>query len=173
LGQAALCHPRRGFLQYRRSALPFAAAYAIWIPPGLSHHSSTPQATRYASVYVHRDHCSALPQRPCTLQIKPLLRAIVDDFASRGVHEPATEADARLALVLLDQVRLAPRQDSYLPTSNDALLGPVLTQLQANPATGARWRLAHERHTTERTLARRCRRDLGCRSTSGDNDCAC
>jgi AraC-like DNA-binding protein len=64
--------------------------------------------------------------------------------------------------VVVDQLALAPRAGSYLPSSDDPLLAPVLLALQATPGDNrslAEW--AQLVHTTERTLVRRCQRDLG------------
>ena len=64
--------------------------------------------------------------------------------------------------MLVDQIRLAPRFESYLPFSDDPLLGPILAALQADPGdrrSAAQW--AREAGTTERTLSRRCHDQLG------------
>lgn len=137
-------------------------AYAIWIPPEFLHDSRTPHPTRYASVYVRRDLCCGLPDGPSTLSVSLLIRAIVADFAMRNVTNPITAEDERLSRVLLDQLRLAPRHESYLPSSDDPLLSPVLSALQDAPGDRrslAEW--ARVVNTTERTLSRRCRASLG------------
>jgi transcriptional regulator GlxA family with amidase domain len=64
--------------------------------------------------------------------------------------------------VLLDQLVVAPRAGSYLPTSEDPALGAVLRLLEANPGDNRSLpELAAAAHTTERTLMRRSQRDLG------------
>ena len=87
---------------------------------------------------------------------------------SRRLRRPRRDAaqeraeDLRLAQVLVDQIRLAPRFESYLPFSDDPLLGPILAALQADPGdrrSAAQW--AREAGTTERTLSRRCHDQLG------------
>ena len=137
-------------------------AYAIWIPAEVLHESRTPHATRYASVYVRRDLCRGLPEVPSTLSLSLLIRAIVADFAMRDVTDLLTDADERLGRVLLDQILLAPRHDSYLPSSDDPLLSLVLSALRDTPGDRrslAEW--ARDVNTTERTLSRRCRATLG------------
>lgn len=137
-------------------------AYAIWIPPEVLHDSRTPNATRYASVYVRRDLCCGLPDFPSTLSLSLLIRAIVADFAMRDVTYPITAEDERLCRVLLDQLRLAPRHESYLPSSDDPLLSPLLSALRNAPGDRrslAEW--ARVVNTTERTLSRRCQTSLG------------
>ncbi|HEY4252567.1 MAG TPA: helix-turn-helix transcriptional regulator [Roseomonas sp.] len=136
--------------------------YGIWIPPDVPHEAWNRHAMRYVSVYVDRPLCAGLPPGPCTLGLSPLLKAILADFADRAVTLPETEADRRLAEVLVDRIRLAPRFETYLPVSDDALLGPVLRAMQAAPGDRrslAEW--ARAAGTTERTLSRRCQDRLG------------
>ncbi|MEX2696135.1 helix-turn-helix domain-containing protein [Rhizobium mongolense] len=59
-------------------------------------------------------------------------------------------------------MRRAPRQDTYLPTSQDRALSIVLAALRRDPGDDrslGEW--ASVVHSTERTLSRRCQRDLG------------
>ncbi len=135
--------------------------YGVWIPPHLEHVSSNRHEASYATVYVARALCAALPPHPCTMVISPLIQAVLDTLCARRIEVPQSAPDQRLFEVLLDELRVAPSHDSYLPTSQDPLLGRVLGELQACPWDGrslAEW--AALVHTTERTLARRCERDL-------------
>ncbi|TCR91809.1 helix-turn-helix transcriptional regulator [Rhizobium sp. BK376] len=136
--------------------------YAIWLPPDTLHDAWNQHDIRYVTIYVERALCADLPATTSTLSISPLLKAILADFASRDVTAPETAEDLRLAQVLVDQIRLARRFDSYLPLSSDALLGPILRSLQEHPGDRrslAEW--ARMVKTTERTLSRRCQDELG------------
>jgi AraC-like DNA-binding protein len=136
--------------------------YGIWIPPEVAHEAWNRQDMRYVSVYVALPLCASLPPSPSTLELSPLLKAILADFAARDVTQPKTAEDLRLAQVLVDQIRLAPRFESYLPVSDDPMLGPILAALQADPGdrrSAAEW--ARAAGTTERTLSRRCHDQLG------------
>ena len=136
--------------------------YGIWIPVGTEHHARSGQEVRYVSIYLDAKLCTAMPDKPCTLELDPLIKAILAHFAARGVNAPKTHQDKRLADVLVDQIQVAPRRDTYLPLSEDALLSPVLAALQDDPGDRrglAEW--AHAMGTTERTLSRRCQRELG------------
>ncbi|MBZ5758929.1 MULTISPECIES: AraC family transcriptional regulator [Rhizobium] len=136
--------------------------YGIWLPPYTLHEAWIRHDVRYVTVYVARELCADLPPVPQTLSLSPLLKAILADFAIRDVGVPQTTEDLRLAQVLVDQIRLAERCESYLPLSVDALLGPVLSALQESP--GDRRSLeewARMMKTTERTLSRRCQDELG------------
>ncbi|PZU86647.1 MAG: AraC family transcriptional regulator [Shinella sp.] len=136
--------------------------YAIWIPPGFRHEALNRHDIRYATAYIEAALCADLPDEPCTLALSPLLKAIFADFDARGVRHPQSDADLRLAMVIVDQVRSAPRVLHYLPSTDDPLLAPVLQALQDDPGnkrSAAEW--ARFAGTTERTLARRAQDLLG------------
>jgi AraC-like DNA-binding protein len=136
--------------------------YAVWIPPDVTHSGIIRQQVIYHSAYLDIHLCKELPSEPCALVLSPLLKAILADFATRQVLVPTTAADKRLAQVLVDQLLAAPRSRSYLPHSDDPVLSRLLNALQREPANNrslAEW--AQELHITERTLTRRCQRELG------------
>lgn len=136
--------------------------YAVWIPPNADHSCYNRYAVVYRSVYLALEHCEGMPSEPCTLVLSPILKAILNDFAERDVHVAQSEADLRLAQVLLDQLALSPAEQRYLPFAETPLLAQVLDAMQAEPGdnrTQAEW--ASQVHTTERTLARHCQRELG------------
>lgn len=136
--------------------------YAIWTPPDIACDCRNRYPVRYVSLYIARDLCAAMPSAACTLELSPLIKAILADFSGRDITVPRSEADRRLAQVLVDQVSIAPRRSSYLPLSDDPALAMVLAALQREPGDRrslAEW--ARIAGTTERTLSRRCQRDLG------------
>jgi len=64
--------------------------------------------------------------------------------------------------VLIDQLKAGGRRENLLPMAKDPLLKRVLEELISNPSDSrslSQW--ANYVNTTERTLARRCKRDLG------------
>ena len=136
--------------------------YAIWVPPNVVHGCHLRHAVVYRSIYVAPALCEALPARACMLAIGPIVKSILADFAERGVHIPSEAADLRLAQVVVDQLARCRVEPNYLPGAESALLSAVLDALQANPGDHrslAEW--AATVHTTERTLARHCLRELG------------
>ncbi len=138
----------------------------VWLPPQVEHVGLNRHAANHCSLYVSAPLCAALPPQACALTIGPLARAPLDHLrAQAGAAAPRaapSPADARLLQVLVDQLALAPRAHSFLPGSGDALLAPLLAALEANPGDARSLaELARDFHTTERTLLRRCRRELG------------
>lgn len=136
--------------------------YATWIPADALHCCHNRNMVSFVSVHIERHLCDGMPDSACTLALSPLIKAIIADFETRGVTEPKTEEDVRLALVLVDQLKKAPRRESYLPFSDDLMVRPITDALHKDPGDGrslAEWASALD--TTERTLSRRFQSCLG------------
>ena len=136
--------------------------YGIWAPPRVEHQAQARYEANHCCLYIREELCGDFPPEACAVAINPLIRAILVHLRDNHIVYPENEAENRLFLVLLDQLKLAPQQGNYLPTSDDLLLRPVLTELYEKPGDSrslAAW--AAVAHTTERTLARRCQHDLG------------
>lgn len=138
--------------------------HGIWLPPRLPHRGLNRQAVHHCSVYIAPELCGELPAAPGAMTVSPLLRALLEHLVQQPVppRPSLSPAQTRLLQVVLDQIVAAPCSGSYLPGSGDPALSEVLALLQADPGDPRSMaELAHAVHTTERTLARRCRRDLG------------
>ncbi|NVK44538.1 MAG: helix-turn-helix transcriptional regulator [Oceanospirillaceae bacterium] len=136
--------------------------YGFWLPPDIEHQGLTRTETCHCSLYVAPELCAAMPDSPCALTVSPLVRAILEQLHAQSAEPEISAEDQRLLQVLLDQLGRAECVGSYLPGSDDALLGPVLRALEANPGDNrSQAELARSVHTTERTLLRRCQRELG------------
>ena len=136
--------------------------YAIWIPPGVEHCCQNAGEVHYACIDIPAGACQGLPDAPCTLEISPVMRAILADFERRGVCHPVTPEDRRMAQIVIDQARQARVYASYLPSTTDPVLAPVLAALQRKPGDkrgAAYW--AGTAGITERTLLRHCQQHLG------------
>lgn len=136
--------------------------YGIWLPPHLEHVGLNRHEACHCSLYLAPPHSDRLPKSPCALSVSPLVRSLLEHLRQHPPGLPRTEAEERLLQVLVDQLAASPCAGSYLPTSDDPLLGPVLAALEARPADNRSLvELAKAVHTTERTLMRRCQRELG------------
>ncbi|HJW55568.1 MAG TPA: helix-turn-helix transcriptional regulator [Burkholderiaceae bacterium] len=136
--------------------------YGIWLPPHVEHMGLNRYEACHCSLYIAEELSGTLPRVACALTVSPLVRAMLDHLRQHPPQLPHTDQDQRLLQALVDQLAAAACAGSYLPTSDDPLLGPVLRALQARPDdTRLLAELAHAANTTERTLMRRCRRDLG------------
>ncbi len=144
----------KGFLSPRH--------YLVWTPPDTEHDGRNSFKTRYTSIYIERRLCKLLPDKPCTLVLSPLLKAIIDHFETRKIRHPITSEDLRLADVLIDQLRLAPKHASYLPLSNHPKIKPIIAEMLKTPnddRTLSEW--GKFIHATERTLARYFQSEFG------------
>ncbi|MCH6192245.1 MULTISPECIES: AraC family transcriptional regulator [Serratia] len=136
--------------------------FVLWTPAGIEHSCYNQRLAQCRMVDIAPALCAGMPADPCLVNVTPIFRAIAEDFYARKQYIPQTEADLRLCQVLIDQLHLSPRQQTYLPSSDDKFLAPVLEALEHCPADNtslATW--AKRVYTTERTLSRRCQQDLG------------
>ncbi len=137
------------------------AEMAVWIPPGQRHSSYNHQQAQLHILNIATDCCSDMPEHACLLTPDAITRAIMNEFAARRLTHPQSEEEWRLCAVLIDRLRQAPIQTSFLPGSDDKFLAPILRALEAQPGdntTLAQW--AQRVFTTERTLARRFQQQL-------------
>lgn len=83
--------------------------------------------------------------------------------ARRALRAHGEPLDARHAGASARPAALArAKRQRYLPNSQDSVLAPVLKALEADPSDNRTLpEFALAANTTERTLARRCERDLG------------
>jgi len=136
--------------------------YGLWLPPDVDHTGMNRQEASFCSVYVVPERATRMPQQVCALTVSPLLHGLLEHLRQTPSSQAHGAPRERLLQVVLDQLETAPVSGSYLPTSNDPLLAPVLQALEAAPGDArsvADW--AALVHTTERTLMRRCQSQLG------------
>lgn len=136
--------------------------FGVWLPPGTEHLASTGDETSYFLLDIEHNLCDRLPNTASVLAVGPIAKAIFLDLKHRGVRDPQNPEDARLMRVLIDQLSVGSPLECFLPLSNDQALKQVLAELCKNPGdcrSLVEW--ARHVHSTERTLARRCKRDLG------------
>lgn len=136
--------------------------FGVWLPPETEHLAWAGDETSYFLLDIEQTLCGRLPRQASVLAVGPIAKAILMDLKKRGIGEPRNADDARLMRVLIDQLSIGSPLESFLPLSEDQALKQVLEALCKNPGDGRsleEW--ARHVHSTERTLARRCKRDLG------------
>lgn len=157
-------HVSQGLMYFYITGSVFVvpAGYGVWIPPNLEHSAHNIVASTFRPIHVSLKFSEHLPAKPCALQISPILRSIIADFAERRVSVATTPQDLRLAEVALDQLKAAPVQECFLPYATSKELRSVLQCLEDNPGDDrplAEW--ATYANVTVRTLERRCLTELG------------
>jgi len=136
--------------------------YAIWIPPGIVHAAVNSTSATYRAVYLSHDFCANMPAEPCAITVSALLRAILEEFSHLNVRVPSTDPQRRMAGVALDQIEASRQTQEYLPLPTSALLTQVLEHIRQNLSDKqSTSELAALFHVTERTLERRCVREIG------------
>jgi hypothetical protein len=115
--------------------------YAVWIPPETLHDGYIRQDVTFHSAYIDASLCASCRPGRARAGAQPLLKAILGDFAARGVTTPASEADRRLAQVLVDQLELAPCSRNYLPGSDEPSSRPCWPPCRPSRAVTAHWRI--------------------------------
>ncbi|NEB18728.1 helix-turn-helix transcriptional regulator [Streptomyces coelicoflavus] len=87
---------------------------------------------------------------------------LIQVISHTSAPEGQSDEQLRLRAVLLDQLRLAPQQPLHLPAPSTPLLTEVCDMLRSDPADGRSLaELGRQVGTSERTLSRMIRRDLG------------
>ena len=136
--------------------------FGVWLPPQTDHLAWAGDRSVYLVLDVDHSLCSRLPGAATIIAVGPIAKAILLDLDRRGLDVPRTAEDSRLMRVLVDQLSGGASLDQFLPLSDDRALRRVLDELCEHPEDNRsllEW-AAHV-HTTDRTLARRCQRDLG------------
>lgn len=136
--------------------------YGIWLPPDVEHVGLNRHEACHCSLYVERGLCSTLPAAACAVTVRPLMRSILDHLRQYPPELSPTDEEARLMRVLVDQLAAAECAGSYLPTSDDPVLGPILRAMEEHPGDNRPLaELVSLADSTERTVMRRCQRELG------------
>lgn len=135
--------------------------YGIWVPPQMIHQCCNDDAAQHCAIFIATDFCVELPSKPCSMQISPLMREMLEYLRELPSSEDCAEY-SRFMRVFLDQLLIAPSTSSYLPTANDPFLRRLLKELESNPGDNRSLeKLAQGIGISERSLSRKCKKELG------------
>lgn len=153
-----------GILEIEADSVRFLAPphLAIWIPANATHRSYNRKPIEYCSLNIDAKLTHHFPTQTSLIKVTPIVSAIIEDFRQRSVSIAKEDKDKRLVKVLLDQLESQQVEQHFLPTSNNKYLAPILSAVEDNPVDQTSlsdW--AVKVHTTERTLARYCKAELG------------
>ena len=135
---------------------------AVWIPPRVEHAIRMTGAVEMRTVYFRRALSASLPGTCGVVHVTPLLRELVLRAVAFPKRWRPGGLEARLAAVLVDEIRGAPAVPLHLPQPVDPRARFVARALSADPAD-ARPLAAFARPAgaSVRTLARLFRRETG------------
>lgn len=118
------------------------ATHAVWIPPNVGHGLRSHGPFAGWNVYVATPDCESLPANACVLCVSALLREAVTRAA---VWDDA--AQARLAGVILDEIRASPEAALGLPMPQDVRLLFGVTPGQYDASMGRSQLVAVRKNT--------------------------
>jgi len=131
------------------------ASHAVWVPPHQRHSLRSHGPFDGCSVYVAEAACADLPGVACAIRCSALLREAIARAATwtGRAHDAPRQ---RIAGVILDELRAAPRDAPGLPLPTDARLMKIARALleDLSDARGLQDWAAHGALST-RTLSRR------------------
>lgn len=160
-GEFVYCHNGvvQVMIEEKRYLVP--PQYGLWLPPNKRHVGLNRRKVLQSSLYVTGVLCGTLPQETRALMVSPFMRSILDHARERS-NNYKSERYLRLLTVFLDELAQAPQAGTYLPASDDVALAKILHCLENNPGDNRSVsELAQYIGLTERTLARKCRQELG------------
>ncbi|WP_023603209.1 AraC family transcriptional regulator [Aliivibrio logei] len=137
------------------------ANYTIWTPPHQKHRAFNRNDIEYCAINITAELSEKFPKHACMIPLTPLLRVIIDDLIERKTTMVSSEEDKCLSYVLMDRLVKINPIEIYLPSTQDKLLAPILTQLEETPEDDSSLSVWAKRvFSTERTLARRFQKEL-------------
>ncbi len=135
---------------------------AVWLPSRLSHQTRYLTDTEIRYVYVQFDHTQGLPQTPQVIQVTTLLRALILEFMSYPRAASVEGPAARIAAVILDQLKMLPAAPLQLPMPQDPKLRALCDGVVRCPAHIPSLSEAASRCTTSvRSFERRIKAETG------------
>jgi AraC-like DNA-binding protein len=135
---------------------------AVWIPGDHPHSMTVAGNVEAYFLFVEPDAVPALPGHCCTLSISPLLERLFVQVSQMPVLYDVGGADGRIAMVLLDQLSVAPVEKLNFPMPVDAKLRKIAAAMMADPSDRATiddW--SRRMAVAPRTLTRALKRETG------------
>lgn len=108
---------------------------AVWVPDRVVHSISMTGAVHFRTLYV-KPRLAPIRTRDCgVVQVSDLLRACITRFFEFEEGWGSDRSRARVANVLLDEIRGAPTAPLYLPMPQDARALRVATEFREDPSS--------------------------------------
>ncbi|MTH97809.1 helix-turn-helix domain-containing protein [Roseibium sp. RKSG952] len=107
---------------------------AVWLPPRVAHQTRYLTDTDLRYIYVQYAHAQELPQSPQVIQMTALFRELILEFMSYPRSETEAGPAARIAAVILDQLKMLPAAPLRLPMPQDKRLRDLCEGIVRCPA---------------------------------------
>lgn len=108
---------------------------AGWVPPGAPHRVRVSGAPSGWALLASPAFCAGLPARPCVIGVSEVLRALAYraiDWDKQAALAPEHE---RMAAVIHDEIRRAPREALHVPMPGDPRLARVARAVLDEPGS--------------------------------------
>jgi AraC-like DNA-binding protein len=164
-GWDQLAYASEGFLTVHVPGASWVvpADRGVWIPAETPHTLEMRTRTRLESVYF-APGVADLPPHPHVVHANALVRELIRHVTTRGALDVTVAADARLALVLVDQLRTLDVAPLELRDPQDARAGDAAALLRDDPSLtldAVAEKVGASRRTLERTMRAETGMSLG------------
>jgi len=137
-------------------------ARAVWVPANIAHSIGMSGRVELRTVYIDESLAPIQTARCCVVQVSPLLHSLI----LRAIDFPQPYSprgpEARLAAVLLDEIRKAEIAPLHLPMPSDPRARRVASALRADPSDRrSRSAWARQAGASERTIERLFHAEVG------------
>jgi AraC-like DNA-binding protein len=131
-----LLYARRGCIRItladRLCLLP--PSRAVWIPPHTAHRAVMQQTVDYRSLWFRPDLSTSLPNDVRVIDVRPLLRAVLESIALADFHEDWRHGrHAHLLGLCIHEIGDAPQEAMLLPLPSDRRLVKLTSQPDRMP----------------------------------------
>jgi AraC-like DNA-binding protein len=137
-------------------------ARAVWVPAFVTHSIAMSGTVRLKTLYLDPASVPIQGRHCCVVQVSALLHGAILRAVTFRQPYPADGPEARIAAVILDEIRAAKTAPLHLPTPNDPRARRVANAFRAAPSLRkSRRDWAHEAGASERTLERLFHAEVG------------
>ncbi len=106
---------------------------AGWMPPNIPHQVRVSGALTGWSLLITPQGGRRLPKQPCVIGITEVLHALVRRAENWDNHAPLAPEQARIAAVIIDEIRRAPHESLHIPMPSDPRLARVAQAILEDP----------------------------------------
>lgn len=162
--RAQLVHGERGVMTVRTEdgAWVVPPGYAVWVPPGVVHEVRAAGSVAMRTLYLRADSGVPVGARCRVVRVPVLVRELIARVVQLPEDYPEQGPEARLVMVLADELAGLPAAPLDLPLPRDRRAAAVAEALIRSPSDSRdldAW--GHAVGASDRTLARLFRRETG------------
>lgn len=107
----------------------------LWLPAALPHAVAMPRGLAMRALFLRADAARGLPTQPAALSVSPLLRELILAACVEPLEWDERGRGGHLAVLILDEIRRAPRLPIAVPQPHDPRLLRLTAALAADPAS--------------------------------------